>query len=100
MFIIGFFWISRDYREEESSLSNHLLWGLTRLKLISLMRVQQLRFLLWVSYILTKINRKPKAIYFQKDESKASITWKDDRTVIIDDVTLRVPRKIFDYRRK
>jgi flagellar basal body-associated protein FliL len=47
-----------------------------------------------------KEDRKPKTIYFQKDEEKASIIWRDDHTVIIDHVILKVPKETYDYRRK
>lgn len=46
-----------------------------------------------------KEKKKPKIIYFQYKESTAFIKWKDDNTVIINNVELNLPNEKYDYRR-
>ena len=45
-----------------------------------------------------KEDRKPKVIYFQYKEREASIRWKDDSTVVINNVELHLPNEKYDYR--
>ncbi|WP_234340151.1 DUF5412 family protein [Gorillibacterium timonense] len=46
-----------------------------------------------------KVNKKPKIIYFQNKEESATIIWKDDHTVIINNKELEVLTQVYDYRR-
>ena len=42
---------------------------------------------------------KKKNIYWQYHKQNAEVSWIDDCTVNIDDVTLDVPHDVYDYRR-
>lgn len=49
--------------------------------------------------VFNKENKRPKKIYWQYQEEFATIEWIDDNTVIINDVTLDLPKETYDYRR-
>lgn len=42
--------------------------------------------------------RKPKNIYWNYRESTAEIVWQDERTVVINGLSLQVPNEKFDWR--
>lgn len=45
-----------------------------------------------------KTNHAPKMIYFQQNEDKIIIYWKDNKTVVINGKELDVPDEIYDSR--
>ena len=47
-----------------------------------------------------RVNKKPKNIYWNYREDKATVEWIDDNTVIINGYELDVLREKFDFRRK
>ncbi|WP_282943405.1 DUF5412 domain-containing protein [Paenibacillus sp. RC67] len=49
--------------------------------------------------IFNERNMKPKNIYWNYRENKATIVWSDNNTVIINGHTLNVPNDKYDFRR-
>lgn len=53
-----------------------------------------------VELVFNHKNKKSKNIYWKYKEEKASIYWIDDQTVSINNKVLKVPKEVYDWRRK